>query len=150
VSTHSRRIKALKVLVAGATALATHPARGRIVQELDEVSRARSVSANHRQRVLQILHTTRALDSTLSVFTSFHRCAPKRAALGSYLHELTRHTSPTLGSRLSLTDRARFQADIVDVRNHYMHEAGAYPVDDTEVRTLLSDMQDCLITILAL
>jgi hypothetical protein len=38
----------------------------------------------------------------------------------------------------------RNQASIVDVRNVYMHEAGAFPAIDSKVQVLVSEMHACL------
>jgi hypothetical protein len=39
---------------------------------------------------------------------------------------------------------AFFQGRIVNVRNRYMHEAGAFPVAPSEISNLLSNMDACL------
>jgi hypothetical protein len=145
-----RRVAALSALVLGDPAIAGSPIQTRIQQELAEVSRARSVNAKHRRWVLQVLHSTRALDSTLKSFTTHHGCAAHPPSLGKYISVLVKHTSTTLGSQLSTADAARFKKSIANVRNHYMHEAGAFPASDREVLTLLSEMADCLSTILSL
>jgi hypothetical protein len=46
--------------------------------------------------------------------------------------------------------RQRFQASIVASRNRYMHEAGAFPASDYEIRMLLAEMEHCLAVVLAL
>jgi hypothetical protein len=98
--------------------------------------------------LLQVLHSTRALDSTLAVFTSYYAISVPRPSLGGYLRELTRHHVPGLGL-LRESDRAQYKRTIVDKRNLYMHEAGTFP-SRGEISFLLSEMHACLARVLAL
>jgi hypothetical protein len=150
MSVHRRRIDTMRALIAGNSAISGSPARADIDAEFEEAMRARAVWRKRRRQLLQVLHSTRALDSALKTFTTHYGFCPPRPALGRYLHALGNHTSTALAGRLSLSERGRFQASIVNPRNRLMHEAGAYPLNDTEVLTLLSEMQDCLTIVVGL
>ena len=117
--------------------------------EFDEVLSVRWVLKGSRKRLLQVLHSTRALDSTLKEFTDMHGCCPSPPSLGSYLHALKSGNCSTR-ARISEAERRHYQAKIVTPRNEYMHEAGRAPVDDSEVLSLLAEMEACLQRVLSL
>ncbi|MGH9763152.1 MAG: hypothetical protein ACREDR_10775 [Blastocatellia bacterium] len=143
MSDHKRRIRAIQALVAGSAALASDPAYGAIQTEFGEVYRARKVRSKQRRRLLQILHSTRALDTSLKRFNIYHSC-PRGVSLGGYLKALQNHNTASLRRRLSATECRRFQNSIVDQRNRYMHEAGAFPLNDNDAAFLFAEMEDCL------
>lgn len=149
MSVHSRRVAAIQALVVGSPALSAPGLIPRIVAEFREVGLCRAVHSRNRRRVLQILHSTRALDSALKGFAAHHACTARPPSLGGYLRAFCRPV-PGVTGQLSSADYLTFRQRIVDRRNHYMHEAGAFPATDTEVMTLLSDMHHCLTTVLAL
>jgi hypothetical protein len=139
VSLHKKRIQAIQAIVASTPAIASGPRHSIIQGEFSEVHRVRKVRQTTRRRLLEVLHSSRALDSALSVFVGHHKCPNKRPTLGSYLVSLMRHSVPGL-QRLSQLEQKRYQATIVHVRNSYVHEAGRFPTTDTEVQTLVSEM----------
>lgn len=145
---HTRRIQAIQALLAG-SAISTSSAYAVIDSEFTEVIRTRRVRQDRRRQLLGVLHSTRALDTALKAFTALHGITVRPPALGKYLSALETHSRPGL-SRLPNAQRLQFQLNIVDVRNRYMHEAGAYPANDAEIQTLLSEMDNCLITVLSL
>lgn len=102
-----------------------------------------------RRDLVRILHAARGLDTALQEFLAHHAIPTKTPSMGSYLYALSKHSRASL-SQLPDSDRRQFQKIIVDVRNCYLHKAGAYPANETEVRALLSAMQSCLATVLAL
>src|SRR5262249_44062212 len=120
-----------------------------IQDEFTNTYLVRRVTNLRRRYILQIIHSTRALDSALKIFTAYHGRVQGHS-LGKYLGWLVGHASATLINHLSTADRHRFRVSIVDRRNMYMHEAGSYPVNDNEITTLLTEMQDCVVTVLAL
>jgi hypothetical protein len=150
MSDHKRRISALKAIVAGSPGLAGAAIYAKVIDEFEEVIRVRRLEPRRRCRLLQILHSTRALDSTLAAFLDHYGHRGTSNSLGGYLHALSQLTPGKTPNKLSDRARLRFQKNIVDDRNRYMHGSGEYPLDDTEIRKLLAEMQDCLATILAL
>jgi hypothetical protein len=153
VSDQTKRISALKALVAGSPELVSTPLCPKIIDELDEVARVRRLEPRRRCRLLQILHSSRALDSALATFLDYHGCRNGRS-LGAYLKTLTHLTGLTKRSTVtnSLPQHAahRYQRNIVDDRNRYMHGSGEYPLNDAEVSDVLAEMQDCLSIVLSL
>jgi hypothetical protein len=152
VGLHKARVRALQALVAGVPCLAANPQHSLLQQEFNEVYAVRKVRRSSRRRILEVLHSTRALDSTLKAFVRHHGCLPKPkkgktstppSSLGGYLYALRDHAVVGLGA-ITEPQRHGFQAQIVDTRNVYMHEAGAFPVLDADVQTLLSEMHTCL------
>lgn len=131
--------------------MATAAVNGVVGSELDEVLHVRSTPRLARRHLLQVLHATRALDTTLRAFLQHHGMLTKDlTGLGKYLHHLEKQTTnPTLG-KLTETERKQFIEEIVRVRNHYLHGAGRFPADDVEVAKLLAAMDACLARVVAL
>ena len=148
MSDSKRRIRFMQSLVAGSPVSGTVK-HADIQAEFEEVLFARRVLKRSRKRLLQVLHSTRALDSTLKEFTKLNGCLPKSPSLGSYLHALKSGKCTSL-RRISKRERYHYQTQIVQLRNEYMHEAGLMPANDSEVLTLLSEMEACLQRVLSL
>jgi len=89
-----------------------------------------------------MLHTTRALDTTLrEVLAHKGWLEPKHTGLGSYLIEFKQMSVLTEG------ERSKWQGSIVDKRNKFMHTAGAIPTQ-LENDAIQSEMEACLTIIL--
>ena len=153
---HSKRIDTLKLI---ATSLLgnTIPCQ-KVLKEFEEVKRVDSMAIEEKtRRLLQILHSTRALDSTLAAFikkygyTSPPGSGKKAKSLYSYLH-LICYGNPATANirRLKKSDLDKYQRTIVNKRNWYMHEADAFPIDDLEILLLLSEMDECLAKVCSL
>ena len=140
MSGHRARVYALTALVAGSPLPAAQSAV--VQQELREVYEVRRVRNVARRLLLQILHSTRALDTSLAALIQAAGGPPSRS-LGSALVYL--ETSGIHGNHLLPALRRRYQTNIVENRNKYMHEAGLFPVNTLEIATLLSEMQACLV-----
>jgi hypothetical protein len=150
---HKARVRTLQALVAGMPCIAAHPNLPSIKSEFAEVYAVRKVRRATRRRILEVLHSTRALDTTLATFVGHHGCrmtgnrAPK--SLGQYLYALRDHTISGLG-QLTEPHRHRFNSNIAAPRNRYMHEAGAFPALDSDLQQLLSEMDTCLTVVFRL
>jgi hypothetical protein len=133
----------MKALVQGSAELSNNIALCTMIcAEFDEAVRASAIPAEGRRRLLQILHSTRALDTALKTFVQHHAITAK-PSLGRYLTALTEHRVNGL-RRLPKPRQTQYQQRIVDLRNKYMHEAGTAPNDHHEILALLSEMQSCL------
>ena len=123
--------------------------RNTVVGEFQDVIRAANVAQNNRRYHLQVLHSTRALDSFLKEAAVHHKCTGKRTSLGANLINLK---TPSISSTSRLTDDevGHYQTNIVNVRNRYMHQAGTSPVSNSEVDKLLSYMHACLARVAAM
>jgi len=148
MSDSKRRVRFMKSLVAGSPVSRTGK-HADIQAEFDEVLLARRVLRRSRKRLLQVLHSTRALDSTLQEFTDLHGCLPSRPSLGRCLYALKSGNCASL-EQICEQERHHYQTQIVDLRNRYMHEAGLMPANDSEVLTLLAEMEACLQRVLSL
>lgn len=148
MSVKKRRTDLLAALVGGSV-VANDSGYTMILFELNEVYRVHSVEPPRRRYLLQVLHGTRALDSTLKVFVAHHGCPVAGSALGPYLTALANHRLGHLGN-LPENSRKRFMRSIVDRRNRYMHEAGAMPATEQEISIVISEMESCLSMVLSL
>jgi hypothetical protein len=139
----------MKALVHGSVELSADAATcSTVCTEFDEAVRASAIPSDGRRRLLQILYSTRALDTALKAFVQ-HHAIPAGHSLGGSLKALTEHRVAGL-RRLSPPRKAQYQQRIVDPRNKYMHEAGAAPTNHHEILSLLSEMQSCLAEVTAL
>ncbi len=149
MSTHIRRIRAMQALLAGSV-LSVRSSYATIYNELNEVTLAGRIQRQGRKQLLQVLHSTRALDTSLQELLIHHGITIRRnPSLGTYLRAFVHHTVASLG-QLPDAQRTHYQNAIVGVRNRYMHEAGAFPASNVEIQNLLAEMQNCLIDILSL
>ncbi|ANQ16281.1 hypothetical protein BA891_03130 [Vibrio natriegens] len=99
--------------------------------------------------LLQILHATRGLDTALGTFARLHAIPYQTPALGAYIWSFANHNKRGL-QKLTQSERNRYQEEIVNKRNHFMHQAGAFPNQDKVVNKILSAMQECLARVSAL
>lgn len=121
-----------------------------IYNEFEEIARSVLIFRTGRRQLLQILHSTRALDTSLRELMVYHGIPTRRRnSLGQYLRAFGNHTVVGVG-RLPDIQRRHYQVAIVDQRNKYMHQAGAFPQSDAEIRSLLSEMQSCLFDVISL
>lgn len=147
MSVYKRRISAMQALVAGTVIAKDHTVT--IKNEFEEVRKVEKMKPLPRRRLLQLLHSTRALDSFLRGFTDFYGIRGSNHALGEYLNCLGTHTNPHL-NKLPNGRAKYYRQKIVDRRNIYMHKAGAFPNNEQEILTLLSEMQSCLAEVASL
>jgi hypothetical protein len=147
MSLHKTRVRALQALVAGMPCFVGHGQTATVLAEFNEVYAVRKIRRSTRRRLLEVLHSTRALDTLLAAFITHHGCLTKKStkpvSLGGYLYALRDHSIGGL-SKLSEPHRNHFQVNIVKVRNKYMHEAGATPNADAEIQVLLGEMHTCI------
>ena len=148
MATHKNRIDTNISLINSCPAM-NRPSLAKIKAEFRQVLEADDVSPIRRRNILKILHSTRALDSSLSTFLSSHGLLGLSHSMGSYLHQLKRHHNPSI-SNISESERSKYQLSIVKVRNKHMHEADQYPRNDREVNELLSEMQALIARVVSL
>ena len=144
--TRAGRVATIKALLAGRGFLGV--SQQIVLYEYDQVVSVERVPVVRRRHLLQVLHSTRGLDTALSrLVVTF--CTGTSRSLGQSLHRLRNNAGPSIAS-LPEQSRIRYQTNIVEHRNRYMHEAGAFPSSDTEVDNLLSEMEFCIAEILSL
>lgn len=108
--------------------------------EFRQVIEVDAIVPPKRKRILKILHSTRALDSTLKAILDHYHIRNGKHSIGQYIIQFTVHTNPALG-KLSPSERAKYQREIADIRNTHLHNADSYPRNDSEVFQLISEMQ---------
>ncbi len=144
MSSHRKRIDALKALIAASTIQAAD--KSTISAEFEEVQSCARVRNTPRRWLLQVLHSTRALDTALAVYILTHGGRDPRI-LGQALIYVRDNTGPN-GNNLPESWRSTYQTNIVNGRNRYMHQAGHFPGNSTEIATLLKWMERCLTHVL--
>lgn len=117
--------------------------------EFNNVNSVDTITPAHRKNLLKVLHSTRALDSTLKSILDFYGIRNTTYSLGQYLRQFERHTSPLLG-RINPTERNKFQDTIIDLRNLYLHKADSYPRNDSAVNEIISEMHSLVSRIVSL
>jgi hypothetical protein len=152
MSGHKTRVRTIQALLAGCHSIALSPAYPIIHSEFQEVHAVRRIRRDFRRRLLEVLHSARGLDTVLKTVVVTNGCTSgtkRLTGMGSYLYALRDHSVSGLG-RITEANRLIYQNNIVKKRNTYLHEAGAFPVTDTEVNILLSEMHACISTVVAL
>jgi len=147
MSGHKARVRTIQALLAGSPCIAASLSFTAIQGEFQEVYAVRKIRQDARRRLLEVLHSARALDTTLKTFVGHHGCSsPGKkppSAMGSYLFALRDHSVPGVGT-ITEANRHHFQNAIVQKRNHFLHEAGTTPATDHEINILLSDIHTCI------
>jgi hypothetical protein len=138
--TYEKRVKTLQVLVGSHRSLRGSSKLSNIVGELNRITASDKLPQGNGA-LLAVLHTTRALDTTLSEIVAFKGWKPRVPALGDYLTEFKKHKC------LSDDEKDLYQKSIVKKRNKYMHEAGAMP-SKLEADKILSEMHACMSIVL--
>jgi hypothetical protein len=137
---YKRRVDTLRVLVGGHAILTGSTRLTAITGEINRITQVGRLG-NHNGWLLSVLHTTRALDTALSVLVMHKGWDNTARSLGQYLAALRQ------GGVLSPSEKSSFDTRLVHKRNKYMHEAGAMP-DHLEADRVLNEMHACLATIL--
>lgn len=138
----TKRLATIEILVQGSSA-ASHPANGMLVSEHRMLADSARVSSPRRE-LLQVLHTARLLEAFLGSIVAQHQIPipEKKKSLGGYLTVLKTHTRITIAN-LPEGRRSLHQKYVVDVRNHFLHNAGVVPTKK-QADELLSSMHTCL------
>lgn len=136
------RVDTLRIIISSHSALTGSTRLGDITSELNRIY----VSGRLPRRsgwLLAVLHTTRALDTTLSEILLFKGWNPNGQSknLGSHLYKLKDNAV------LTQTQRRHYQTKVVDERNKYMHQAGAIP-GKVEADAILAEMDACVTHVL--
>ena len=136
------QLNTVMMLATGDPALVNSPRLADIIGEFNRIATADRASRDHRW-LLKILYTTRALDTCLREIIKHKRWNSQNDeyGLGYYLKVLARNGA--LNEQL----RRSYQKDVVDLRNRYMHSAGANP-DKLVADRILSEMLACLSAVL--
>src|SRR5690348_2083763 len=95
MASRNARILTLQVLIAGSV-IRADPSYQAIQSEYIALTAVKKVPQLPRRRLLEVLHSSRALDTFLRVFTQMHGCKVTAPSLGGYLKSLESHANPKL------------------------------------------------------
>lgn len=137
---YKRRVDTLRILAGGNPILSRSNRLTAIYGELGRIATIRRRNAPDGW-LLAVLHTTRALDTSLSELIDAKGWTNHRG-LGGYFRELEAR------GVLTSNQRQAFRNNLANKRNKYMHEAGAMP-SNLEADYLLAEMHHCLVVVLA-
>src|SRR5260370_17272227 len=135
---HRRRIDALKTLAIGALPAAD---AGVVNAEFERVTQAGKVRMLHRRYLLEVIHSSRAIDTGLQRYL-FHRDSVLKRNIPAVLTYL--RDTGIAGNRLSFHRYKSHTTNVAKVRNTFAHEAGAFPANSSEVEALLAALDACL------
>lgn len=114
----------------------------RIEQEFKELVGVSGVKPVRRRMLLEVVHSCRALESTMGAFiTSMGIATPeKEKSLGKYLNVLASSKAIThgLAAKIDPHSQLRYQELVTKVRNNMMHRADAYPINEDHLDGFLS------------
>jgi len=116
--------------------------------EFEQVLHVDAITPMSRKNLIKVLHSTRALDSTLQAVVGHHTLGPIHS-LGPLIDKFYSHTNPVLG-RMYQSECTRYKRSIADMRNKHLHTAGSYPRNEGEVTNLVSEMQSLIMRVLSL
>ena len=136
------RVDTIRILIGGHSSLSSSSKLTDIIGELNRVTAASKIP-KHNGWLLGLLHTTRALDTTLREIVEGNGwLAPQHQSLGGYLHALETNNV------ITDNERSEWMRLIVEKRNVYMHRAGAMPTQ-LETDAMLSEMEACVAVVIA-
>jgi hypothetical protein len=147
-TTQQDRINTIIAIVNSSPSL-TNANVNKIKTEFKQVLDVDTITPSKRKHILKILHSTRALDSTLKAILDHYSIRNGKHSIGQYITQFTVHTLPTLG-KLSTSERSKYQKKIADIRNTHLHNADSYPRNDSEVFQLISEMQTLITRVTSL
>lgn len=114
--------------------------------ELAELGRCARLRPVSRQRLLQVIHASRALDSCLREILKSNGVNPTHG-IGGMLAQL-RTLHPSTRGYLDHATANAFRTSIANKRNRYAHNAGSFPSSTLEVDRLVADVYACMALIL--
>lgn len=136
-----KRIDTLRMIVGSHPILLNDSRTGDVVRELQRVVETKRIAGGDRW-LLQVLHTTRALDTCLSRVIAQSGWNLQTPSLGAYLTKL--QNKGVIVSH----QRNHWQDKLVRPRNTYMHSANQMPPQYV-AESILDEMDSCMSVVLA-
>lgn len=112
----------------------------------DEYKISQSLKKTINAPLYRLLHITRIFDTCLNLYLDSIGELRDQHSLGSYLIQLSKSTSKH--SALNGGLKQRYQKEIVDERNKYMHTAGTIPTKKV-VKNASERIYECLQVVMA-
>lgn len=141
MSVASKRLQFMRAQAAAAHSRSGLPAFKQVDHELQELSRSKKVSPQHRQHLLQVFHGMRALETAIKEVVRSHGLIPNNS-LGKLLHQMNALPSHH-AAHLSVKDLNRFLKTVRHERNRIMHEANAFPRSAREADIMMGEVASC-------
>lgn len=145
VSRRSRH-KLMQALVRASAAYYTEPRCKEVESELEELGNCTRTQPLKRQRLLQVIHAGRSIDTCLSIILAANGVSAGHG-IGGKLNQL-KSLHPSTRGYLDHATATAFRISIADKRNRYAHNAGAFPTSTNEVDTFVSEVHACLSMVL--
>lgn len=146
MSARRSRHQLMQALVKGAPLYGVDPLMQAVNRELEELGRCTRLSPLTRQRLLQVIHASRALDTCLSAVLRAKGVAPNHG-IGKMLHQL-RTLPPATRGYLDHAAASAFVSSNANPRNRYAHRAASFPTSTQEVDRLVAEVHACMCIIL--
>ena len=146
MSARKSRHLLMQALVKGAPSYGGDPLLVAVNRELEELGRCTRLQPLTRQRLLQVLHASRALDTCLSSILRANNITPNHG-IGKMLHQL-RSMPPATRGYLNYSAASAFVASIANPRNRYAHKAASFPSSTREVDRLVAEVHACMSMVL--
>jgi hypothetical protein len=132
----------MQALVRSSPLFGVRPDLGLVDAELEELGRCTKLQPLYRQRLLQIIHAGRAIDTLLSAILDTYGQSPK-SGIGGKLHQL-KTLPPAARGYLNHATAIAFEIAIAHKRNRYAHKAGSFPNSQLEVDRFVAEVHACL------
>lgn len=147
MSASRRRYDALRAIVQGSPIYSGSQILRKVDLEIHEIGNCTSVTLQRRKFFLQVMHSTRALDSAINAVL-LHNNINSSHSMGKMLRQL-QNLPPGTRGWLPPATATRFVNKIATPRNKYAHQADAFPTSTNEVDSLVSEVHTCLTLILS-
>jgi hypothetical protein len=136
----------MQALVRGSASYGTSPTLNNVDAELEELGRCARLQPLKRQRLLQVIHASRAIDTCLASILRDNGITPEHG-IGKMLKQLT-SLHPSIRGYLDHSRVSAFRSSIANKRNHYAHNAASFPNSTQEVDKLVAEVHACMAMIL--
>lgn len=146
MSSRKSRHKLMQVLVKGSAGYGTVPGYNQVESELEELGNCGRIQPLKRQRLLQVIHASRSIDTCLSLILRANGVNPSYGIGGQLMQLKTLH--PSIRGYLDHPTATTFRKSISDRRNIYAHRAGEFPRSTKEVDDFVSEVHACLTMVL--
>lgn len=142
MSARKSRHLLMQAIIRSSPLYGTEPQLSHVEAELAELGRCARLQPVNRQRLLQVLHASRAIDTCLSTILRANGITPSHG-IGGKLRQL-KTLPPTTRGYLNHAAAIAFDTAIAYKRNRYAHAAGTFPTSTQEVDTFVSEIHACL------
>lgn len=146
MSSRSKEAATLRAMVRSSNRFQSEQQREAVADELTEFINCARISPLRRRRLLQFIHTSRALEtSLLSICQARGIAAAQVPSMNAYLGQLANCTPAALPQVV----RELCSTRVAAIRNRLAHGAGAYPAGDLQLNSGFDAVRTCLAVLLS-